>query len=72
MQIDTRVNSEEESLSQALMVVRIIFMRDFFRVSLGNHFDLTGSESIFGILEDLPIVSTHLLTKMDASEEAHG
>ena len=72
MQIDTRVNSEKESLSQALMVVRIIFMQHFFRVSFGQSFDLPGSESVFGISEVFLRVHTHLLTKMHASEEANG
>ena len=54
VQIDTRVNSEKVSLSQALMVVRIIFMQHFFQVSFGQSFHLPGSESVFGISEGLP------------------
>ena len=38
VQIDTRVNSEKELLSQALMVVGIIVMRHFFWVSFGQSF----------------------------------
>lgn len=38
---------------------------------LANHFDLSGSESIFGISPgSLP--SMHLLAEMDSSEEAYG
>ena len=59
MWIDTQANSEEESLSHALLAVYIIYMGISSGFPLGGHFALPYSQSIFGILRILPC-GTHI------------
>ena len=72
MWIDTQADSKRELQSCALIVVGIIYKGHSSRFPLVNHFVFPGSEFIFGISQDLPCVATHLLTKMDSTEEAYG
>jgi len=53
--IDTWADSEGESLSCALVAVWIIFWGLFSSFPLANHFDLPGSQSIFGVSQDPPM-----------------
>ena len=55
--VDTWVDlgRETESLGHALVEVWSTSMGHLFRVSLVNHFDLPGLQSVFGISQDLPM-----------------
>ena len=63
----------EESLSHTLRTVWMPFKGHFSGFPLASHLELPGSQSIFGVSQDLPLcVCTHLLAKMDSTEEAYG
>ena len=54
MCVDAWVDLERESLGHALVEVWSTSIGHLFRVSLINHFDLTGLQSVFGISQDPP------------------
>ena len=70
--IDTRADSEGESLNCARVAIWITFMGHSSGPPLANQFHLPGSKSILVYIWILPCVHAHLLAKMDSTERAYG
>ena len=62
-----------ESLSHTLLQSECLLRGTFSGFPLASYLELPGSQSIFGVSQDLPLcVCTHLLAKMDSTKETYG